>query len=177
MKSDVPVGRYAVCDLHTSARLDNLVNFLARLHGAQVKRLDGRASLEQLRSIVRRRSELLNVLAPDTGGGLPESDNRTVARVAFDEEDSLLVANENVVGTDCVQPPLHGGLDSDLVLVGADSCRGDGRRNSRDKGVRIGRDQVVGVLLELGMRSSHSPELCGAEPRKVGLVSSALVPS
>lgn len=135
-------------DKITSSRLDKLVDLLAGLHGAQVKGLDDRTSIEQFWRLIWRWGKLFDILAPHTGCGLSEPYNRAVASVAFDKEDGFLVAHKSVVCADDVQPLLHGGLDPGLVFVGANSCRGDRGRDGWYKGIRVGRDQVVSILLE-----------------------------
>ena len=153
----------------TSSRLDKLLDLLSGIHGAQVKRLDDWAGVEQFGSVIGRRGKLLDVLASHARRRLLESNNRTITSVTLDEKDSLLIANEDVIAADVVQPGLHSSLDSDLILIGADTCRGDWGRNGGDKSVGVGRNEMVGVFLNLGMGSSHGPELGSAEPGEVGL--------
>jgi hypothetical protein len=93
--------------LPTSTRLDDLVDLLAEIHGSEIERLNDGTSLEKLGSIIGRRSKLLDVLAANTCSRLLAPDDGAVAKIALDKEDHLLIAHENVVGADSVQPALH----------------------------------------------------------------------
>jgi hypothetical protein len=147
----------------TSTRLDELVNLLAEVHGGEIKGLDNRTSLEQLGSVVGRRSKLLDVLATNASGGLLAPDDGAISKIALDEKDHLVVTHEHVVGADVVQPALHGSLDTYFVLVGTSTGSRDRRRNGGDKSVGVGRDQVVGKLDKLRVGASDVAELGGAE--------------
>lgn len=104
------------------------------------------------------------------------SDDRAVAEITFDKEDHLLIAHENVVGADSVQPALHRSLDSHFILFSTDTSGSKRRRNGRYKGVGVGRDEMVGKLDEFGMGASYIAELSGAELGQVclGIMSAKL---
>jgi hypothetical protein len=100
----------------TSSRLDELVDLMPSIHGAEVKEFDNRASLLQLRGIIRWWRELLEYLPAHTGSRLFLFHHRAVTEVALDKKLHFLVPDENIARADIVEPPLHQRLDPSLVL-------------------------------------------------------------
>ena len=98
-----------------------------RLHCAQVEALHHGASLLQLGRVVWRRRELLDDFSAHARRWLRSSDDRAVSRIALDEAQHLVVPHEHLILAHVVEPLLHVGLDTDLVLVGPHAGRGRGR--------------------------------------------------
>jgi hypothetical protein len=153
----------------TSPVLDNLLDLLFCLHSAQIEGLDDRACGSQLGRVVWRRRKLLNHLSAHACGGLLPAHNGAVAEVAFNEEDHLFVADQDVIAAHDVEPALQRRLEAGLVLVGADAG-GCGRgRDGGDNGLGTGGDEVLAELDELGVDAAHVAELCSAELGEVGV--------
>lgn len=69
----------------TSSPFDDFVEFVAGVHGAEIELFDNRPSIRQLRSFIRRRSELLKVLPPHAGGRLLHPVHGTVSEITLYE--------------------------------------------------------------------------------------------
>lgn len=124
---------------------------MSGIHGSEVEQLDSRSGISELGGIVGGRSELLQDLSADAGGWLLSLHHGAVPKVALYEEHHLVVLHQHFVAADVVEPSLHQELDSSLILVGACSCRGQGRRDGRDERFGVGGYQVLGELNKLGV--------------------------
>lgn len=140
------------------------------VHGAQVEELDDGTGLLQLGGVVRRGGKLLEDLAPHTGRRLLLLDDGAVAKVAFDKELRLFVADENIAAADVVEPPLHQRFYARLILLGSGAGRGERRRYGRDKGIGVRRYQVFGKLDKLGVKATNVAILGSPIPGEIRLV-------
>lgn len=152
-----------------STGLNQLVDFVACVHGAQIEELHDRPRLRQLRGVVWWRSELLKQFPSHTGSGLPLLYHWAVAKVALHEEDYLIVSSKDLIATNVIEPPLHHRFYSDLVLVSA--CASGRQRwgNSWDDRIGVCRDQVLGQLNKFGVQAPDIAELCSSKFGEVGL--------
>ena len=87
--------------------LDNLLDLLLSFHGTQVEGLDNWACGGQLGCVVWGRRKLLDHLAAHAGGGLLPAHNRAVAKIALNKEHHLLVADQDIVAANDVEPTLE----------------------------------------------------------------------
>ena len=129
-----------------------------------------RPRLVQLRSIIWRWSELFQYFPSHACCRLLHPNNRRVAKVTLNKEHHLFIAHQHIIPTYTVQPPLYRSFDSRLVFVCTGTCRREAGRHSRDKGFRIGRNEVLRELDELGVCTADVAELCSSELGKVGLL-------
>ena len=136
---------------------------MTRIHGAEVEQFDDRTSVLQLGGVIRGWRKLLENLAADSCRGLLLLDHGTVAKVALDKEDHLVVAHQDLVAADIVEPALHQGLDAGFIFVGTGACRCQGGRNRGNECLGVRRYEVFGKLDELGMQSADIAVLSGTE--------------
>lgn len=143
--------------------LDDLLDLLFCLHCTQVEGLDNRSSSSQLWRVIRRRRKLFDDLASNTSRGLLPPHNRAVSKITLDKENHLLIADEYVVATDYVQPPLYRCLQARLIFLGASACRSCGWWYCGHDGLRTRGDQVLAELHEFRVYSSDVAELGSPE--------------
>ena len=149
--------------------LDDLLDLLLSLHGAQIESLDNRSSGGELWRVIRWRRKLLDDLTSNTRRRLFPSHYRAVSEVALDEEDHLLVSNEDFVAADNVQPPLYRRFQARLILLGAGACRGCSRGHCWYDSLWTGGDQVFAKLHKFAVHSADVAELSGSELGQIGL--------
>ena len=135
----------------------------------KIEQLDGGASSLELRSVIRWWRKLLQHLASHASSRLLHAQNRAVSEVALDKQHHLVILDEDLVAEDTIEPPLHRSLNPKIILISTCASRSHGRRHGRNESFRVGRDQVVGKLGELGVSAANIAVLSRAELGNVGL--------
>src|SRR5688572_12966814 len=135
----------------TSPCLDHLVDLVSSIHGAEIEELDGWSCFGKFWRIVRWRSKLLEDLPAHACCRLLHLHHGAVSKITLNEEDQLVVLHQDIAAANIVEPSLHKGFDSCLIIVCSGTSRGHRRGDSRYKGFGIGRYQMFGELHEFRM--------------------------
>ena len=154
---------------HTPSGFDHSIHLVTSIHRAQIEELDSWSSICQLGSIVWRGSKLLEDLPANACRRLLHLDKWAVAKIALHEQDHLVVPHQDLAAADVVEPALHRRFDAVLVLIGACSGGSHGRRDSWHESLRIGGDEMLTQLDELGMQPPDISILGGSERGQVCL--------
>jgi hypothetical protein len=121
---------------------------VSSIHGTEVEQFNSRSSVRKLGGIIGWRSKLLQNLSADASSWLLSLNHGAVTKVTLNKEHHLIILHQHLISADVVEPSLHQGLDSSLILVGTCSGRGQGGRDGGDERLRIGGYKVLGELDE-----------------------------
>ena len=161
--------------LRTPPGLDDFIYLLSGLHSPEVEQLDDWSRLLEFWGIVGWRRELFDDSSSNTGGRLFPPHDRTVAEIALDEQDHFLIAHQDFVATDAVQPALQRRSHPHFIFIRTSSSCGQRRRHGGYEGFGIVGDEMVGQLDKLRVCSTDVPELRGPKARKIGLSESVKI--